>query len=116
MDIRLFQILVPLVTLGFAITLILRYKKGEAAIGELVLGLIFWVAITLISIFPDFISVNLAKALGFKSNINAILFFCIGLLFYWQFKLFSLIRKQDRTITQLIRELALKEEDEKQEK
>ncbi len=112
MEIRIFQVVVPVLTLGFIINLILKYRKNNATAYELGLGILFWVCLTLFAIFPDFISRRIARLFGIKSNINAILFFCIGILFFFQFKLFSIIKKQQKEITFLTRKIALKEKEE----
>ena len=56
----------------------------------------------------------IAKIFGIKSNINAIIFFCIGLIFFFQYKLFFMIKKQQSDLTKLVRKLALEKEEEDQ--
>ncbi|MGK0391023.1 MAG: hypothetical protein ACI94Y_003784 [Maribacter sp.] len=61
-----------------------------------------------LAIFLDVISNKIAVSFGIKSNINAILFFCIGLLFWTQYNQFISIRKLKRELTLFTREKALK--------
>jgi len=49
----------------------------------------------------------IAKVFGIKSNINALIFFALGLLFYIQLKLYKKIRKQDELLTEIARKIAL---------
>ncbi len=111
MELRIFQIIVPVLVSGFIINLILKYRKGDASIYELILGGIFWFSVSFFALFPDAISNKIAKIFGIKSNVNAIIFFCIGLIFFFQFKLYSLYKKQQREITELTRKIALKEKE-----
>lgn len=114
MEVRIFQIVVPVLTLGFMINLFLKFRKNEASIYELGLGILFWISVTLFAIFPDAISNKIAKLFGIKSNINAIIFFCIGLILFFQFKLYSIYKKQQREITEITRKIALKEKEDKE--
>lgn len=109
MELRIFQVLVPVLVLGFVVNLLLKFRKGDASPYELALGLLFWVSVTVFALFPDAISQFIARVFGIKSNVNAILFFCIGLLFFLQFKLYSMLRRQQRETTELVRKIALME-------
>ncbi len=81
----------------------------------MVLGVGFWIAVSIFAIFPDFFSNLIAKIFGIKSNINAIIFFCIGILFFVIFKMYFMIKKQDKAITDLVRHIALTDEKEAKE-
>lgn len=107
MELRLFQIIVPLIALFFMAGLVMRYRKSRITIYEMTIGSGFWLAVLLVAIFPDFFSNNVARIFGIESNVNAIIFFCIGLLFFIQFKMYFLIRKQEKDLTELTRKLAL---------
>lgn len=112
MGIPFFKILVPVIALLFCLALILRLKKAKITIFEGLFGIVFWLAVGLFAIFPDEISVFIAKIFGIKSNVNAIIFFCIGLIFFIQYKLYFLIKRQEKALTELTRLHALKEETE----
>ncbi len=109
MEIRIFQIIVPVVALLFIIGLITRYRKAKATTGETLFSVTFWLAVGVFALFPDKISNFLARLFGIKDNVNAIIFVGLGLLFYAQFALYNLIKEQQRSLTKLTRELALKE-------
>jgi hypothetical protein len=116
MQLELFQIIVPVIALLFIAGLIRRFYRSRASWEETLLGSLFWLAVILFAIFPDFISRWIAHLFGIKSNINAIIFFCIGLIFFFQYKLFFMIKKQQSDLTRLVRELSLQpEEEEKKE-
>jgi len=66
--------------------------------------------VSVLAIKPDFISENLASSLGFKSNINAVIFVALGFLFimtYYQSSIIDLLEKQ---MTELVRKLALEKQ------
>lgn len=108
-----YQVLVPLIAVLFLSYTIAQHLKGRNALHELIFWILFWLGIVLLALFPDQITDRLAKWLGIKSNINAIIFLALGALFFLQFRLYFLLKRQNHTITTLIREYALKEEKEK---
>ena len=107
MEIRLFQWLIPLISLLFIVNQMLRYRKGRLNMGEAVFSALVWVGIALLAVFPDKLSKWVAHLFGIKSNTNAVLFFGIGVLFYIQYQMYRLIVKQRRAISELNRQLAL---------
>ena len=107
MEIRYFQIIVPLVAIYFIINQYLDYTKNRSGINESFLIVIFWIGVACIALFPDFISDFIARVLGIKDNINAIIFFALGLLFYFQLKMYKKIRNQDQQLTEIARKIAL---------
>lgn len=107
MEIRLFQIIVPLLAVFFMVGLIVRFRKSKITVYEMTIGNGFWLTVLLVALFPDFFSNYVARFFGIKSNVNAIIFFCIGLLFFIQFKMYFIIRKQEKDLTELTRRLAL---------
>ena len=113
MEIRYFQIIIPLVALALVLQQFLRYWKSRSGIFETVLISVFWMGILVFSLLPDFFSRIIAKTFGIKDNINAIIFFALGLVFYFQLQLFKMLKRQDETLTEIARKIALdKAEDE----
>ncbi len=115
MELRIFQIIVPLIALFFIANVIYSFRKSQITITETIFGGLFWLATLIFALFPDFFSTQIAKIFGIESNVNAIIFFCIGLLFFNQFKMYLIIRKQEKNLTFLTRELALKNHAEENE-
>ena len=109
MEIRYFQIIIPIVALIIISLQLLEYSKKKSGVTESILVILFWVSITALSIFPDFFSDLIANVFGIKSNINAVIFLALGLLFFFQLRIFKMIKRQDRTLTELARKMALKE-------
>lgn len=109
MEIRLFQWLVPLVALLFFTNQILRYRKGRLNLGEAVFGGLLWLNVAILAVFPDEISGFIASLFGIKSNTNAVLFFGMGALFYFQYRLYRIQVEQRRALTELNRQLAIRQ-------
>lgn len=77
--------------------------------------IVFWVTTAILALIPDLVSDKIAKLLGFKSNINAVIFVALGLLFVFMFYLTAIIEKMERQLSETIRELALENQKLKQE-
>lgn len=71
--------------------------------------LCFWVIIAVLGIIPHEFSTSLAKVLGIKDNINAIIFVALAFVILLAFYLSAKIDAMDRKITELVRQLALDE-------
>ncbi|NBC05910.1 MAG: DUF2304 family protein [Bacteroidetes bacterium] len=111
---KFFQIIVPIISLLFIIGLVRRYYQTRASWQEVSVGGVFWIGVMLFALFPDFFSIKIAQLFGIESNVNAIIFFCIGLIFFFQYKLFFMIKKQQSALTELVRKLSLEEAEEEQ--
>jgi hypothetical protein len=109
MKIRIFQVVIPLIALFVIWLYIGRLRNGKSTLNEIFPTLLFLVAMTIFVIIPDPVSDFLRKIVGMESNINAIMFFGMGLLFLVQLNLYSGMRKQEKEITKLTRELAISE-------
>lgn len=112
MEIRLFQLLVPFIAFLFVAAVATRYLKGKINLSEFLLSLIFWAALGVFAIFPDAISVFVAKLFGIKDNVNAVIFLSIGIILYLLFKLYSEMKDNRRKLTLLTRKIALKDAEE----
>lgn len=73
----------------------------------MMIWLLFWVTISILAIVPDMISTNIAELLGFKSNINAVIFVALGFLYLFMFYVTAIVEKLEKQMTEVVRELAL---------
>lgn len=112
MEIRFFQIVVPLFSLVLIYRQLRAHNANKSTTFETWMIILFWAAVSVVSIFPDFFSKGIAKIFGFKDNVNAIIFFALGILFYFQFQLYKILKKQDELLTELARKNALDNADE----
>ncbi len=115
MQLELYQIIVPLVSIVFIGSLLQRFWAGKSGWQEAMVGVLFWVGVIFFAFFPDFISQTIAEVFGIKSNINAVIFFCLGLIFFFQYKLFLLFKQQQSALTTLTRKLALDDDEKRRE-
>lgn len=71
--------------------------------------LFFWLIITALAVAPDAVSGRIAEFVGFRSNVSAALFMVSGFLVVISFYLSSRVIALERQVTQLVRNLAIKE-------
>lgn len=111
MQFEVYQIIVPIVSLFFVVGLLRRFWMSKASWQETLIGGTFWTAVGVFALFPDQISHLIARVFGIKSNINAIIFLCLGLIFFFQYRLFFMIKRQEAALTQLVRRITLEREE-----
>lgn len=112
---QFYQWLVPLIAIFYMYRIIRQYRRQKRLVGSMVIWLLFWLVISILAIAPDFISVNIAELLGFKSNINAVIFVALGFLFVFMFYLTATVEKLEKQVTQVVRNLALENQRLKQQ-
>ncbi len=113
-QLEIYQWLVPLIAIFFMYRIIAQFRANKRLLFGTVIWLLFWIVITVLAIFPDLISFSVAEALGFKSHINAIIFVALGFLFLLVFYLSSSMDRMDRQITELVRRIALENQEKKE--
>jgi hypothetical protein len=109
MEIRIFQVIVPLLSLLFAVGLTTRLQKSKINLREYLLSLFFWIGLAALSLFPDTISDFVARVFGIASNVNAVIFLGMGIMIYLIFMLYGEVRENRRQVTELSRKIALKD-------
>ena len=102
-----YQWFVPAICIFYIVRIIMQFRRRERLVGSMVIWLLFWLAISILAIIPDLISLNIAQFLGFKSNINAIIFVALGFLYIFMFYMTALVEKLEKQITEIVRILAL---------
>jgi len=102
------QILALIIILFFLFKLYIQKRKNEISKNEFLFWLLFWLFSVLAIVFIKKIDF-LVASFGFSSSgINILLYLSILLIFYMLFKIRIKIEKQDRIITKIVREIALK--------
>lgn len=116
MDIRIFQIIVPMILIGYMIYEVKNVLNSKKSWVDLIPSIILSFSIMTLAILPDWTTKKVAFLLGFKNNINAILFALIGLLSLFILRIFDVIRELRKDITKLsIKYALLKEQMESEE-
>ncbi len=116
MQLEIYQWLVPIIGIYYILRVVLQFRANKRGAMSMVIWLAFWSTITILAIIPNPVSFEVARILGFKSNINAIIFVAIGWLFLLNFYLSSTIDRLEKQVTELVRKLALEEAERKKPK
>ncbi len=106
-QLEIYQWLVPIIAIYFIIRTFNNYKTGKYSLRNTVIWIVFWTSIMLVALLPDTIPNSIAKGLGFKDHINAIIFVALGILFIMVFYLSTAINRIEDKLTDIIRKLAL---------
>lgn len=103
------QQLIALIIIGFFLSrLFLQKRKKEISSNEFIFWLIFWISATLAIVFLKQID-SLVAGLGFSSSgIDVLFYLAVVVLVYFVFRLRLRLEKQERNITSLVKEIALK--------
>ena len=112
MKLQIYQVATALISLLFVYYTLRQFFKSKAGIVETFVWIFFWIVFVFLSLFPDRLSNNIAQILGIKSNINAVIFLALGVILFVLYRMNASIRKQNERLTELVRKLALKEEEE----
>jgi hypothetical protein len=107
MDFMTFQILLILFLVFAMSRVYLRYKSKKLGwFGLLFWGGLFGVGLIMI-IFPG-VTVLLAHRLGIGRGVDFIVYISIAVLFYLMYRLYSMLSDISDQITEIVRELALR--------
>ncbi len=113
MKFEVYQILVPIISLVAIAMTVKSHTKGENTMFESFFWIVFWMGVSLIALFPDLTTNYLSKLLGIKDNVNAVIFIGLAASFFIHFRTFNIIKLQNKTITELVRKIALELDREK---
>ena len=85
----------------------LRYKDKSLRPNEFFFWTIVWVGVICVAIFPS-IFVTLSRVLGIGRGVDILLYGGMILLFYLFFRLYVKVEAQQKDMTALVREIAVK--------
>lgn len=91
-----------------------RYRSGNVTLGRLIFWTILWAAVAILSWRPE-IAGYFTVWLGVREPVNLLFAVSILFLFYAVFSIFVRIEDMRRQITRLVRELAQRDAEEKDE-
>ncbi len=107
-----FQYVLALIALFFLLSGIIKFAKKEKnqTFFKFMYTVIIWGGILFLSIFPDSLR-SWSMKWGLGENLNTLIFIGFVLVFVTIFKLLSIIEKNERNITEIVRKQALQELD-----
>ncbi len=106
MQLEIYQWLAPLFSIVLIFRTVRQYFTRNKGLGQAVIWIMLWIGIGIIALLPVPTTSAIASFLGFDSNVNAIIFAGLGLLYLLVFSMFSTISRQESQITELVRKLA----------
>jgi hypothetical protein len=115
MKFEFYQVLVPVISFVFILELVRKFRNSKTSPQEAFAGSMFWIALAVLAMFPDYFSKLTAEFFGIKNNVNAVVFLCLGLIFFFQYRLFFMLKRHQTELTKLTRKIALKEEEKENE-
>lgn len=111
MQIEIYQWLVPIIAVYYIVRTVSQFRKNRRGLTATILWGVFWLTVIILALIPNPVSYKIANLLGFKSNINAVIFVALGWLFLLVFYLSSSVDRLEGQITELVRKIALDEQD-----
>ena len=111
-SLNFYQFFTPLMSVLMIAILISRKMRRQVSNLGFLFGLIIWLGVALISLFPDAF-INIFTLLGIKEGVRAIIFFAIIILSLATYNLILHTDKLEQEITLLTRELAMRDLEEK---
>ena len=106
MNVELYKWLVPSLVFIFLIRLVIQYLKGRRSFQNSILWAITGLFIAGLATIPDQISYPIAEKLGFKSNINAVIFVGLGISLALNYYQSIRINRIESQLTNLVQKLA----------
>ena len=104
--ISVIQILALIFALFAMSRVVLRARDKKISVNELFFWLAVWCGLVFVVFFPQITS-KVAFFLGIGRGIDVVIYSSIAILFYLIFRLYVKLEENQRSITLLVRELAL---------
>ncbi len=108
MLIRIILIFVSLMMIGRTVD---RFRKGEVHSWSFSAWLLFWFSLGIVGIMPELTN-YVANFLGVGRGADFAIYVSIVTVFYLLFLIFVRLERMEKHITQIVREVALREKEE----
>jgi small membrane protein len=115
MEFNIVQILIIVFALFAWSRGILRLRDKDISVGEFAFWSIIWAVVIFAAVFPHIIALISSKV-GIGRGVDLAIYVSIILLFYLVFRLYVKTDNQDREITKLVREIAIRDAKKKKKK
>ncbi|MDO8626046.1 MAG: DUF2304 domain-containing protein [Candidatus Magasanikbacteria bacterium] len=106
------QIILMIFFAGAAFKAWQRYQSRDITFGMVALWLIFWAAGAWVVVNPNG-TFYLARILGVARGADAVMYLALAVLFFMVFRLLVAVERLKKEVTELTRELALKNAEKK---
>ncbi|MDO9044027.1 MAG: DUF2304 family protein [Methanobacteriaceae archaeon] len=106
----IYQYLGVVIGILAVIIAIIRFRDGKTSSAMLIFWIAIWSVISLVSVFPETTTI-LANLFGIGRGLDLILILGIIASYYLVFKLYTMIEKLELEITELVRQIALNQEE-----
>jgi len=107
LQLEVYQWLGPIIACYFIIRTFKQYRNGKYSPRNTIIWIAFWFGVLLLALLPDKVPNLIARSLGFKDHINAIIFAALALLFLMVFYLSAAVNRIEDKLTTLVRKIAL---------
>lgn len=108
----LIQILIILFVVFVLYRTFLRYKNKDITGRELGIWVVFWALVALATAYPKKTDV-LANLVGVERGADLLVYLSVIVLFFVVFKIIVKLEKVDKDVTEVVRNVALSNEDKK---
>lgn len=102
------QILLSTIIVFILIRTIIAYKKRSLTFGFALVWSLFWI-VGLFMIFDQNIVIDIANKLGISRGVDLVIYLSLISIFYMIYRLLVKIEEIDRNLTEIVRNIALKE-------
>jgi hypothetical protein len=106
----IYQYLGLLIGIFAIIIAIIRFRDGKTSSAMLIFWIVIWSVIGIVSVFPETTTV-FANLFGIGRGLDLILILGLITSYYLIFKLYTMIEKLEMEITELVRQIALNQEE-----
>lgn len=103
-----YQIVIFTLTTLLLLNSFIKLFRKKKTFREFIISCVFWVNASLFALYPSIID-KTAKFIGFQEGVNAVFAFLLFIFIYITINLSSQNERTEKSITKLVRELALKE-------
>lgn len=105
----LYAFIFPIISIIAIIWFAARYLKGKNSLTTVVLWTIFWIFVSVFSIFPE-VSTRFASMFGITRGLDFVIILVFVILFYTVLKLYFIVDKMQNDLNKIVKEVALNNE------
>jgi small membrane protein len=101
------QILILIFALFALSRAFLRFREKSLTVSEFIFWTFIWVAVIVVSIYPDLIS-EISSIVGIGRGVDFAVYISVIILFYLVYRIYVKLDEHDQKMNRLMRELIIK--------